>query len=98
MDDYTRDFVTLLDEQGVEHHFELLDIIEDEGEKFFVLLPKEENPKKDLYCEDVCGYYIFQELDTGKENVLSEVEDPAKLEKISNLLEERLGNTEYEFS
>ena len=98
MDDYTRNFVTLLDEQGKEHHFELLDIIEDEGEKFFALLPKEEQQKKDLCCEDVYGYYIFQELNTGKENVLAEVEDPVKLEKISNLLEERLGNTEYEFS
>lgn len=98
MDDYTRNFVTLLDEQGKEHHFELLDIIEDEGEKFFALLPKEEKQKKDFCCEDVCGYYLFQELNTGKEKVLSEVEDPIKLEKISNLLEERLENTEYEFS
>lgn len=98
MDNYTRDFVTLLDEQGKEHYFELLDIIEDEGGKFFALLPKEEQPKKEICCEDVCGYYIFQELNTGKENVLAEVEDPLKLERISNLLEEHLGNTEYEFS
>ena len=97
MDNYTKDFVTLLDEEGNEHSFELLDIVEYEGESFFALLPKK-NLHNSNFDDDVCGYYIFKEISNNDEHILVEVEDPVKLEKISNLLEKRLSDTEYEFS
>lgn len=96
MDDYTKDFVTLLDEEGKEHSFELLDIVEYEGESFFALLPKKNLQNSNF--DGVCGYYIFKEISNNNEQILVEVEDPVTLEKISDLLEKRLGDAEYEFS
>lgn len=91
MDEYSTDYVTLLDEDGGEHRFEILDIIEDNNEKFYALLPKI-HPNNFSYTDDVCGYYIFQEIGNEKDQILAEVEDPIKLEKLSKILERRFEN------
>ena len=40
MDEYTRNSVTLLDDDGTEHKFEILDVINNKEGKFYALLTK----------------------------------------------------------
>ncbi len=89
MDDYTTDYVTLLDENGEEHKFEVLDILEEDKEKFYALLPESNRERNTPYTDETYGYYIFQEIYSEKDQILSEVEDPVKLEKLSKIFEKR---------
>ena len=89
MDNYTTDYVTLLDENGGEHRFEVLDILEDDKEKFYALLPERDREINTPYTDETYGYYIFQEISSEKDQILSEVEDPVKLEKLSKIFEKR---------
>ena len=95
MDDYAKEFLTLLDDEGNEHKFELLDIVEYDDEKFYALLPKKDNKKGSFNEDATYDYYIFQEIKDSTEQVLAEVEDPFKLEKISKIVEERLEEVWY---
>lgn len=79
------DFITLLDDEGKEHEFEILDVIENNDGVYYALLPS----KVKSTLSDAEIYYIFEEIDQDGEKVLAEVEDDEVLEKLSSIFEAR---------
>ena len=57
-EDFSPDLLTLVDEDGQEHEFEILDIIENDEGCFYALLPTFEDPQDQVEADG--SYYIFQ--------------------------------------
>ena len=85
------DIVTLVDDEGVEREFEVLDciIIEDSKRKFYALMPNFELEDSDLDDDEVT-YFIFEMIEEDGEEQLVEVEDDDLLDELSKQFEERL--------
>ena len=89
--EYTPDLITLIGDDGKEIEFEILDIIENDEGKFYVLYPFFENPEDAV--NDSGEYYIF-EIDGEEE--LAEIEDDDKLDRIAAVFEERYNEEFYD--
>ena len=85
------DIVTLVDDEGVEIEFEVLDCIvaEDSKRKFYALMPNFELEDTNLNDEEVT-YFIFEMIEEDGEEQLVEVEDDDLLDELSGQFEERL--------
>ena len=84
---YSADLITLIDDEGNEHSFEILDVIENDDGCFYALLPNNESDINNLATDD--SYYIFEVIDEYGEQVLAEVEDDILLKKLANSFEAR---------
>ncbi len=84
------DIVTLVDDEGVEREFEVLDFIENSRGRFYALMPNFELPDKDLNSDET--YFIFEIVEQDGEDQLFEVDDDELLDELSQEFERRLGN------
>lgn len=82
--EFSADLITLIDDDGKEHEFEILDIIENDDGCFYALLP---NNSANSSLSDEASYYIFEAIDDNGEQVLAEVEDESLLNKLANIFE-----------
>lgn len=88
MNDYTPDIYTLEDEDGNEQAFELLDVMEYEGEKYFALTPYFDDPEKLLeYDGEVV---ILKSEYEGDDEMMVTIEDDAEYERVGAVFIERL--------
>lgn len=95
-EDYTPDLLSLLDEEGVEHNFEILDAIEDdEGRRFLALLPQFDDPQTSVESEYT--YYIFEVFEEDGEEELAEVEDQELADQLAAVFEERFAALEEQY-
>ena len=81
---YNADLITLIDDEGVQHEFEILDAIETDDGRYCALLP--------YFGDDVEGeteYYILQVVDVDGEEELTEVEDEEMLDTLAEIFEGR---------
>lgn len=85
--DYSPDLITLVDENDVEHNFEILDNIGFEGKEYYALYPVFENPE-DMVA-DSGEYYIMEAVDGVDGWELSEVDDDDLIDKLAAVFEER---------
>ena len=92
--EYTPDLITLIGDDGKEIEFEILDIIENDEGKFYVLYPFFENPEDAV--NDSGEYYIFEVTEIDGEEELAEIEDDDKLERIAAVFEERYNEEFYD--
>ncbi|MCQ2514223.1 MAG: DUF1292 domain-containing protein [Ruminococcus sp.] len=84
--DYTADLVTFVSDDGEEIEFEVLDTIENEDGKFYILYPYYEDPADAV--NDPGEYYIFQAEEIDGEEEFVELEDEALLDKIDTIFRE----------
>lgn len=84
--EYNPDLVTLISDEGEETEFEILDVIENEEGKFYVLFPYYSNPAGAV--NDPGEYYIFEVAEVDGEEELAEIEDDEKLDRIAAIFEE----------
>ena len=82
---YQPDLITLIDEDNVEHNFEILDTIENEKGIFYALYPIFDSAKESV--EDSGEYYIMEVIEEDGEEQLAEVEDDALLDELSAVFE-----------
>lgn len=94
MNEYTPDLFTLEDEDGNEQEFELLDVMEYEGEMYYALTPYYGEQKEDM-LEDDGEVVILKEDTVDGESMLVSIEEDDEYEKIGALFLERL-NEIYE--
>ena len=88
VDDYESEIVTVLDEDGKEHKFELLDAIETEDGRYVALLPVYHDPS-DIVDDD--GELIILEVQgENGEDTLVTIEDEKLFDEIAEIFEERL--------
>ena len=84
--EYEADLLTLLDDEGQEHEFEILDVIDNDEGTFYALLPTFEDPQMQLESEGT--YFIFQSIEEDGEQQLAEVEDEELLNRLAAVFEE----------
>ena len=83
---YKPDLITLIDEDNVEHNFEILDTIENEKGVFYALYPLFDTA--DETVDDAGEYYIMEVVEENGEEQLAEVEDDALLDELSAIFEQ----------
>ena len=87
MKEYTPEIVTIVDEEGNEHHFELLDKIETETGKYAALLPVPEDEEE---LEEDNELIILKVIEENDEFYLEPIEDDKEFNEIGEIFEERL--------
>lgn len=92
--EYGADLLTLLDEDGNEHQFEVADTMEYEGEEYMALVPVFDDPEDLL--EDSGELLIFRSVNEDGDGYLEPIEDEALFHTIADLFMERLED-EYDF-
>ncbi|MGN0479812.1 MAG: DUF1292 domain-containing protein [Hominenteromicrobium sp.] len=85
--DYEADLVVLLDDEGNEHEFEIIDEIENDDGYFMALIPTLRDTEDEV--ADADEYYIFEVVNVDGEEQLSEVEDEELLDKLADIFESR---------
>ncbi len=84
MSEEQSDTLVLMDEEGQEHQFQVLDILEVDGTEYVVLLPTEPGEEDEEEVAEV----LRIETDESGEEVLVELDDEAELEKVARAWEE----------
>lgn len=86
-DEFGPDILTLVDDAGEEHEFEVLDVIDNDEGCFYALLPAFSDPQDKVDAEGT--YYIFESIEENGEQQLAEVEDEALLDRLAEQFESR---------
>ncbi len=91
-DEIREDFITLVDEDGNEMEFEILEKVENEKGKFYALVPNFELDDMEDDSEDT--YFIFKatKSDNESDEHLEEVEDDELLDELAEIFEERFND------
>lgn len=88
--EYGNDFITVKDDEGNTHEFEILDTIEEQEGRFIAVIPvyDDENPEEIL---DYDGeLIILQVIEEDGEEQLTGIEDEELFNKIFSIFEKRL--------
>ena len=88
------DLITLIDDEGQEHEFEIIDELENDDGHFMALVPTQQDP--DDMATDAETYYIFEVIEEDGEEQLQEVEDDALLDKLADIFETRFNEAYYD--
>ncbi len=95
MADYDPDIVTVVDEDGKEHQFEILDRIEtDDDKRYVAMIPVFEGGEDVL--EDSGELIILRVIEENGESYLEPIEDEAEFDEIGRIFEDRLSDM-FEF-
>ena len=84
--------ITLVDDEGVEHEFEVADVLELDGSEYIALIPAYDEEDVDDDGELV----VLKVVAEGVEEYLEAIEDEDEFNKIAAIFMERLGE-EYDF-
>lgn len=87
-EEYGNDLVTVVDDEGNQHQFEVLDAIETDTGRYVALIPVYDNPA-DL-IEDDGELVILTVKEENGEDLLLPIEDDDEFEEIAEIFEERL--------
>lgn len=87
-EEYGNDLVTVLDDEGNEHQFELLDAIENDEGRYVALLPV--YTEAEAAVEGDGELVILEVVDQDGEDLLVPIEDDDTFEEIAHIFEERL--------
>jgi uncharacterized protein YrzB (UPF0473 family) len=93
-DEFEADLLTLVDDDGAEHEFEIIDELENDDGHFIALVPTHQDAE-DL-AADAETYYIFEIVEIDGEEQLQEVEDDSLLNKLADIFENRFNELYYE--
>jgi uncharacterized protein YrzB (UPF0473 family) len=74
--------ITLMDEEGGEHNFTVIDIIEVEGKEYAILLPMEEESEEAIILKF--------DLDEEGNELLVDIEEDEEWEKVADYWEEKI--------
>ena len=82
------DLYTLVDEEGVEQTFELLDVMEVDDQTYYALVPYAENPEDLLDGSDELVVLKMEEVDG--EEMLASIEDDEEFDRIGQMFLDRI--------
>ncbi len=89
MDNYDPDIVTVVDDDGVEHQFEVLDRIEtDDDKRYIAMIPVFDDEQALL--DDDGELIILRVIEENGDTVLEPIEDEDEFNEIGKTFEERL--------
>ncbi|MCL2487075.1 MAG: DUF1292 domain-containing protein [Oscillospiraceae bacterium] len=87
-EEYGPDLVTLVDDEGNQYEFEVIDAIETDDGRYIAILPYHENPEESL--DEDGELVILKVVDENGEEVLETIEEDDEFDEIAELFEERL--------
>ncbi len=91
MDEYGPDIITVKDDDGTEHEFEVLDRIEtDDDKRYIAIIPAYEDPEDML--NDDGELIILRVIEDEDGNVLEPIEDDDEFDEIASIFQERLSD------
>lgn len=90
-DQYGSDFVTIVDEDGVEYELEVLTTLEWNGSSYMAVIPAGED--KDEFELEVS---ILKSVEEDGESILTAIEDEAELQAVYDLIMDSLYEEEEE--
>lgn len=91
---FEADLITLIDDEGQEHEFEIIDELEKDDGHFMALVPTQQEPES--MVSDAETYYIFEVIEEDGEEQLQELEDDALLDKLADIFESRFNEAYYD--
>ena len=91
-EEYGNDIISLMDEEGNETEYEMIDAVELDGQTYVALLPLYENPE-DIVEED--QVVILKMVEEDGEEILLTINDEAEFDAVWQAFEDRLSD-EYE--
>ncbi|MCH5194721.1 MAG: DUF1292 domain-containing protein [Oscillospiraceae bacterium] len=83
------DLYTLVDEDGVEQQFEMLDVMDVGDDRYYALVPYYDDPTKELEADSEL-VVLKSEYDKNGDETLVSIDDDAEYERIGNMFLERL--------
>ncbi len=90
-EEYMPDLYELEDEQGNKQSFELLDVMEYEGEKYYALTPYFDEQEVERMLEDSGEVVILRsEFDENNDEILASIDDDEEYEKIGEMFMKRI--------
>lgn len=90
MEDYNPDIITVVDEDGQEHEFEVLDRIETDDDKKYVAMIPVFNEADELLNDDG-ELIILRVIEDEDGNILEPIEDEEEFDEIGGIFKDRLG-------
>ena len=88
-EDFNPDIYTLIDEDGIEQAFELLDVMEYEDERYFALIPYFET-EDDTINDDGELIILKSQMDENDDELMISIDDDDEYQKIGNIFIEKL--------
>lgn len=92
--EFSPDLVSLLNDDGKEIEFDILDTVDYKGSTYYILSPHFDNPSEAL--NRAFEYYIFEVVNSDGEEKLIEIEDNRTAQKVYKIFEERYNNLLFE--
>lgn len=89
-DEYGANLMTIVDDEGNRHQFELLDAIETDTGRYVALMPVYEQPQDSL--QDDGELVILEVTEEDGEELLVTIEDDDVFNEIADIFEERLSD------
>lgn len=89
--EYEQNILTLVDEEGEEHEFEIVDTLDENEESYIALVPVFDDP--DDVLEDSGELVVLKVATDDGEEFLEAIEDEAEFDRISAIFMERLKDT-----
>jgi putative Holliday junction resolvase len=91
--------ITLMDDDGNEHRFDLLNIVEVDDVRYAVMIPEGTDLESSEEEEEEAEAVIFRiEADEKGEEVLVDIEDDAEFEKVCDYLDQMMEEEDQENS
>lgn len=94
MEMYGPDLVTLVDDEGNEHEFEMVDSMEEDGSRYVALVAAYDDAGELL--QDDGELLVLKAVEEDGEEFLESIEDEAEFTRISDLFMDRLKD-EFDF-
>jgi len=91
---YEADLITLIDDEGNEHEFEIIDELENDDGHYMALVPTQQEPEE--ISSEAETYYIFEVVEEDGEEQLQEVHDDALLDQLAEIFESRFNDAYYD--
>lgn len=90
MEEYGPDLVSVIDDEGNQHQFEILDAIETDEGRYVALTPAYETPAEAV--EDDGELIVLEVVAENGEDLLVPIEDDDTFDEIAAIFEERLSD------
>lgn len=88
-EEYTPEIFTLTDEEGVEHEFELMDVMEENGTVYYALVPYTEDPDARIE-EDTELVVLKGGTDENGEDFLATIDNDEEYDRIGQMFIDRI--------
>ncbi|MEG2814338.1 MAG: DUF1292 domain-containing protein, partial [Oscillospiraceae bacterium] len=88
-EEFNPDIYTLIDEEGVEQTFELLDVMELDDERYFALVPYYEEPTE-ILDDDGDLIILKSKIDENDEELMVSIDDEEEYQRVGEIFLQKL--------